>query len=122
MNKKELNQAVKAYGETILADVSTAIKQMLSDGYTDQDVSDIIKAVEAPAPPAKGDEPAQQYFSEVEVKITRVPKEDGGSEVKIERLRTARKKVGITQEEADTLNAGVQNGDNTYASMYFPAE
>lgn len=121
MNKKELNQAVKAYGEAIKADTTAATEQMLADGYTDKDVSDIIAAVEnvpgAPAP----EEVAQSYFAEWEVKISREVKEDGTSTPKVEKLKIKRPKVGITQEEADILNAGVADGENTYATMYYPA-
>lgn len=48
-------------------------------------------------------------------------------EVKIEnkeavKLKISRSVVKITEAEAETLNAGVLNGGNTYAKMYFLPE
>lgn len=53
------------------------------------------------------------YFEEWECKIT-----NG----KQEKLKLARKKVKITEEEAKILNAGILQGSNTYGLMYFRPE
>jgi hypothetical protein len=56
---------------------------------------------------------AKKHYVEWEVKI------EGK---KAEKLKVSRKRVMITDEQAEVLNQGVTEGGNTYAKMYFPAE
>lgn len=41
---------------------------------------------------------------------------------KIEKLKISREVVKITEEQAQILNEGVENGQNTYGFMYFLPE
>ena len=68
-------------------------------------------------PSQKGSEPAKKpvkhHYEEWDVKVS------GG---KAEKLKVSRPVVKISEEEADTLNAGILTGGNTYAKMYFLPE
>lgn len=57
------------------------------------------------------------HFEEWEVKIANST--DGP---RAEKLKLKRKCVKITEEQAETLNAGILKGGNTYAKMYFRPE
>jgi len=74
--------------------------------------------LEALFPSEKGSErpakkPVKTHYVEWDVKIV------GG---KAEKLKVSRPVVKISEEEADTLNAGILTGGNTYAKMYFLPE
>ena len=56
---------------------------------------------------------AKKHYEEWEVKI------EGR---KAKKLVISRKRVMITDEQAEILNQGVTEGGNTYAKMYFRAE
>lgn len=64
----------------------------------------------------------KKHYQEVKVEIkTKI--ENGKSVGKTyEKLKVVRDCVKITEEEAETLNAGVLDGPNNIASMYFKAE
>lgn len=68
-----------------------------------------------PAEAAKATKPAEgvAYYEEWDVKIS------GGQ---AQKLTVSRPVVKITEEEAETLNAGVESGGNTYGKMYFLPE
>lgn len=55
----------------------------------------------------------KQHYQEWRVEI---------KDKKAEKLKIVRPRVLITDQQADTLNHGVLNGGNTYASMYFKPE
>jgi len=68
--------------------------------------------------PEKGSEKkvikaVKPHYEEWDVKVA------GG---KAEKLKISRPVVKISEEEADTLNAGILTGGNTYAKMYFLPE
>ncbi len=66
-----------------------------------------------------GNEATTGHFTEWECKITRDPETKKPS---AEKLKVVRRVVKITEQEAETLNEGVLNGNNTYGKLYFPAE
>lgn len=77
-----------------------------------------VKSDETPSPQENVKAPKKaNYFEEWECKITN--SQDGA---KFEKLKIKRKCVKITEEQAETLNAGILKGGNTYAKMYFRPE
>ncbi len=64
----------------------------------------------------QNDKPSKHY-QEWEVKITRTPEGPVA-----EKLKVLRPVVKITDEQAETLNAGRLEGGNTYTQMYYLPE
>jgi hypothetical protein len=111
MNKKELSKAVTKYKATAAETEKDDMRDVLiADELSEADADQLLAALY----PVEAEAPAADHFQEWEVKV--------GSGGKFEKLKVRRPVVKITQEEADTINAGVLSGGNTYARMYFKAE
>ena len=54
--------------------------------------------------------------------LVQISKDKDTGKPTFEKMKIKRPAVKITEEEAETLNRGVLEGPNTFASMYFPAE
>lgn len=127
MNFKRKEAAIKKYGNTPLPELEPALQADASN-YEADEIKEIIQAIteqnnEQTPPETKGSEghkpkpeeskSAKKGFVEWEVKIT------AGE---YEKMKISRPCVKITEQEAETLNAGVLNGGNNYAKMYFKPE
>lgn len=64
----------------------------------------------------------KKHYQEVKVEIKANIKDGKVVGKTFEKLKVVRECVKITDEEAETLNAGVLDGPNTITSMYFKAE
>lgn len=128
MNFKRKEAAIKKYGTTPLPELEPAL---LADSanYEPEEVKEIVKAITeqqeeqtppeeknskegAPGKPEEG-KVAKTGYVEWDVRITKG---------EAEKLKVSRACVKITDQEAETLNAGVLNGGNSYAKMYFKPE
>jgi hypothetical protein len=118
MNALKKKAAVKKYSEAVTADITAAEAQMKADGYTDEEIAEVIEAItnpvveettdEAPAKPAK-EKPAKKAeekpnanlkFEKTEVRYDKDGKVKKGDVLRI---------VKISQEKADILNSQMHN-------------
>ena len=114
MDKKKLQTAAKNYADQ----AKEMTKEEFTDYVADQETeSDAAQLVDYFFPAPKAAKPAKvvkaDYFEEWRVEI---------KNKKAEKLRRMRPVVKITEDEAETLNAGILNGPNTYGKMYFRPE
>ncbi len=118
MNKKQLQAAAKNY----VANAKEMTKDEFADYVRDQETEEVAaELVEFLYPTEPIDKPASKpakvvkadYFEEWRVEI---------KNKQAEKLRRMRPVVKITEDEAETLNAGILNGPNTYGKMYFRPE
>ena len=68
--------------------------------------------------PVLGKEPIP-FYNEWHCQITAVQSVTGGTERQAEKLKITRSPIVISAEEAEILNDGALNGNNSYAKMYF---
>lgn len=68
------------------------------------------KKVKAETPP---------FYHEWHCQINVVANETGGTTREAEKLKISRSPIVISAEEAEVLNDGALNGNNSYAKMYF---
>ena len=115
MNKRELAKNLKQYDEVAKGKTHPEFRAILiEDGFPEKDadqIADVMFEVEGSA--EEDEAPAKTHYQEWKVQIL-----NG----KAEKLKVIRECVKITDEQAETLNSGVIDGGNTYASMYFKAE
>lgn len=109
MNHMVKKSAVKKYSQA--AGTPDEIKaQIAADekGYTPEEVDEILASLDDSEPEV--DPFGKQNYQEWEVKIE-------NKEAK--KLTISRQRVRITDDQADVLNIGALEGNNTYAKMYF---
>lgn len=118
MNVMRKKSAVKKYSEAVTADIAAAEAQMKSDGYSDEEIAEVIEAItnpvaeetteEAPAKPAK-EKPAKKAEEKPNANLkfekTEVRYDKDGKVKKGDVLRV----VKISQEKADLLNSQMHN-------------
>lgn len=117
MNVMRKKSAVKKYSEAVTADITSAEAQMKADGYTDEEIAEVIEAIsnpvaddggEAPAKPAK-EKPAKKAEEKPNANLkfekTEVRYDQDGNVKKGDVLRV----VKISQEKADLLNSQMHN-------------
>ena len=117
MNANRKAAALKNY-RPIFEQMDDTIIEALKAGkenYTNEEIAEILEALgedQYDAPDATEVE-KPVHFQEWEVKIDKKV---------AEKLKISRPCVKISDEEAETLNAGILDGPNTYAKMYFKPE
>ena len=109
MNVLKKKAAVKKYGEAIKADFPAAEAQMKTDGYSDDEIAEVIEAVNNPEPDADAEKPAEKpkkgkvsgtgIYEKTQVRFI------DGEMKKGDVLR----KVKITAEQAGILNSQSHN-------------
>ena len=109
MTQKDLKAAVKKYA----ADAKEKSAEELQDVLFADDVSaeDAEKIISVLYPETEPEE--ANYFEEWECKV---------ANGKAEKLKCVRKRVKITEQEAEVLNNGLLTGGNSYVKMYFRPE
>lgn len=101
-------------------DVLNKALEMGLSATEDMTVAEIQKLIDA-SEGGPGIKDEKNYFVEYDVQITKTVK-DGRTTNGYEKLKVSRPCVKISEEEAETLNAGILDGGNTYAKMYFKPE
>lgn len=118
MNVMRKKSAVKKYSEAVTADITSAEAQMKADGYTDEEIAEVIEAItnpveesqdggEAPAKPKKPkkEETEEKPNANLKFEKTEVRYDQDGNVKKGDVLRI----VKISQEKADLLNSQMHN-------------
>lgn len=136
MNSQKLKAAVKKFSEFKNTDELETKLQADEKNYTVGEIAEIMEAINGVDDDAdsdkggdtgkgdtskpkdkkvkKGDKPG---YEEWDVQITNT--KEGP---KYEKLKIKRKRVLISEEQAEILNEGVLHGNNNYAVMYFLPE
>lgn len=124
MTKKLLKAAVGKYSDTAKNYSKDEFPPFLvSEGLSEADAAEVAAEIFHDEVEVEAeDELGNLHYEEWECKISKVPGKDDKPELKIEKLKVSRKCVKITELEANNLNAGVQNGANSYVKMYFLPE
>lgn len=117
MHHLRLKAAVEKYA-SVSAEELTAALQADDKNYTAEEIQEITAALSKPTPPVETPKVEDNPFGKKHYQEWRVEMVGG----KPSKLKIMRERVMITDEQAATLNEGVEEGKlNQYAVMYYPA-
>jgi hypothetical protein len=133
MNAQRKKAAIKKFAPLLEKQTIEEVEKVIiadEKEYTTEEVVEIVEALKADSTDSSddddhekggninaksGDDEVIKADSQVFYEEWKVEKSANG----IEKLKMLRPRVVITEFEAETLNVGVREGDNTYATMYF---